>query len=97
MISTRFWSGSETIVIPFSLRILSDFFFVRMWFLCECLRFTFPEAVNRKRFLAPEWDFIFGMAGPELKRGAYVPQGWEDRQEPADRGQGRFGAVAGLG
>jgi hypothetical protein len=45
-----------------------------MWFLCECLRFALPAALKRKRFLAPEWDFIFGMADPELKRGAYVPQ-----------------------
>ena len=39
----------------------SDFFFVRMWFLCECLLFTLPVEVKRKRFFAPEWDFIFGM------------------------------------
>jgi hypothetical protein len=28
------------------------------------MRFTFPEPVILKRFLAPLWDFIFGIAVP---------------------------------
>ena len=68
----RTWSGSETVCIPLSLRMRSDFFFVRMWFLCECLLFTLPVEVKRKLFFAPEWDLIFVMGWSE--GGAYVPQ-----------------------
>jgi hypothetical protein len=43
-----------------------------MWFLCECLLFTLPVEVKRKRFFAPEWDFIFGMGWSE--GGVYLPR-----------------------
>ena len=37
-------------------------FFSRMWLVKECRPRTLPLAVSLKRFLAPEWVFIFGMA-----------------------------------
>ena len=37
-------------------------FFSRMWLVKECRPRTLPVAVSLKRFLAPEWVFIFGMA-----------------------------------
>jgi hypothetical protein len=32
-----------------------------MWLFQALLRFTFPEPVIEKRFLAPRWLFIFGI------------------------------------
>src|SRR5437588_67109 len=37
-------------------------FFSRMWVEKARRPLTFPVAVTRKRFLAPEWVFIFGMS-----------------------------------
>ena len=45
-------------------RFLFDDFLVRMWLLNALMRFTFPEPVILKRFLAPLCDFIFGIAVP---------------------------------
>ena len=42
-------------------RFRLDVFLVRMWLLKARLRFTSPLPVILKRFLAPLWDFIFGM------------------------------------
>jgi hypothetical protein len=36
-------------------------FFVRMWLLKACFRFTLPEPVSVKRFLAPDFVFTFGI------------------------------------
>jgi hypothetical protein len=33
-----------------------------MWLVKECRPRTLPLAVNLKRFFAPEWVFIFGIA-----------------------------------
>ncbi len=41
-------------------------FFSRMWLENECRALTLPFAVSLKRFLAPEWVFIFGI-GAESK------------------------------
>ena len=40
-------------------------FFSRMWLVKACRPRTLPVAVSLKRFLAPEWVFIFGMATRE--------------------------------
>src|SRR4051794_41400775 len=40
---------------------LADFF-SRMWLVKECRPPTFPFAVRLKRFFAPAWGFIFGIA-----------------------------------
>jgi hypothetical protein len=37
-------------------------FFSRMWLELACRPRTLPLAVTLKRFFAPEWVFIFGMA-----------------------------------
>jgi hypothetical protein len=37
-----------------------------MWLLNARIRFTFPDPVILKRFFAPLWVFIFGIAGPFL-------------------------------
>jgi hypothetical protein len=34
----------------------------------ECRALTFPEAVSLKRFLEPEWVFIFGIASRTVKQ-----------------------------
>src|ERR671923_581835 len=38
-------------------------FFSRMWLVKACRPRTLPFAVSLKRFFAPEWVFIFGIAG----------------------------------
>lgn len=43
------------------LRLRLGDFFSRMWLEKARLPRSFPFAVLRKRFLAPEWVFIFGM------------------------------------
>src|SRR5687767_5667694 len=43
-------------------------FFSRMWLEYARRPRSFPLAVLRKRFLAPEWVFIFGMADGLLKQ-----------------------------
>src|ERR1043166_3926840 len=43
-------------------RFRLDDFFVRMWLLYALYRFTFPLPVTLKRFLAPLWVFILGIA-----------------------------------
>ena len=45
-------------------RFLFDVFLVRMWLLNARMRFTFPDPVILKRFLAPLCDFIFGISIP---------------------------------
>src|SRR5687768_3718341 len=45
-------------------RFLLDDFLVRMWLLKARIRFTFPDPVSLKRFFAPLWVFIFGIAVP---------------------------------
>jgi hypothetical protein len=37
-------------------------FFPRLWLVKECRARSLPLAVLWKRFLAPEWVFIFGIA-----------------------------------
>src|SRR6185295_17426405 len=44
-------------------RFRLDVFLVRMWLLNALPRFTSPDPVIEKRFLAPLWDFIFGISG----------------------------------
>ncbi len=45
-------------------RFLFDVFLVRMWLLNAFIRFTLPDPVIEKRFFAPLWVFIFGIAVP---------------------------------
>jgi hypothetical protein len=58
-----FASPRVLIVVPWrSRRFRFEVFFVRMWLLNALNRFTFPVPVIEKRFLAPRWLFIFGIA-----------------------------------
>ena len=45
-------------------RFLFGDFLVRMWLLNALILLSFPDPVILKRFLAPLWDFIFGIAIP---------------------------------
>src|SRR6202035_3195335 len=58
---TRGASWSERIAGRPSARFFFGDFFSRMWLVKGCRARTFPLAVTLKRFLAPEWVFIFGM------------------------------------
>jgi RimJ/RimL family protein N-acetyltransferase len=46
-----------------SRRLRLALFLPRMWLVIACLPRTLPLGVTRKRFLAPEWVFIFGIGG----------------------------------
>lgn len=52
----------STITPPLRWRLAFFVFARRMWRIPARLRLIFPEPVTLKRFLAPEWVFIFGMA-----------------------------------
>src|SRR5258706_14558911 len=72
-----FVSPGVVMIVPWRRRrFLFDDFLVRIWLLNALMRFTFPEPVILKRFLAPLWDFIFGIAvpsylDPDLNRRAH--------------------------
>ena len=58
-------SPGVAMIVPWRRRrFLFDDFLVRIWLLNALMRFTFPEPVILKRFLAPLWDFIFGIEIP---------------------------------
>src|SRR3954447_7139119 len=54
-------SASEITTGFSSRRLRLALFLPRMWLVMACLPRTLPLAVVRKRFLAPEWVFIFGI------------------------------------
>ncbi len=56
--------GVAIVVERRRLRFRFDDFFVRMWLLNAFMRFTLPDPVIEKRFFAPLWVFIFGIAVP---------------------------------
>lgn len=70
-------------------------FFSRMWLENACRALTLPLAVSLKRFLAPEWVFIFGMkaAVKQIVRGvsAATPRAAVNKadalQKPGARGR----------
>src|SRR5258705_12764342 len=60
-----FVSPGVVMIVPWRRRrFLFDVFLVRIWLLNALMRFTFPEPVILKRFLAPLCDFIFGIEIP---------------------------------
>ena len=59
---TRFWSAFAISAGRPSLRLRLGDFFSRMWLAFARRPRSLPVAVVLKRFLAPEWVFIFGMA-----------------------------------
>ncbi len=54
-------SEDEVVAEVESLFFLADFF-SRMWLVLAWRALTLPLAVSSKRFLAPEWVFVLGMA-----------------------------------
>src|SRR5258706_2748760 len=60
-----FVSPGVVMIVPWRRRrfLFADFL-VRIWLLNALMRFTFPEPVILKRFLAPLCDFIFGIEIP---------------------------------
>src|SRR5881227_873645 len=50
-----------------SRRLRLAFFLPRMWLVIARRPRTLPLAVSLKRFLAPEWVFIFGIVGQASK------------------------------
>jgi hypothetical protein len=61
IIATRFVSSGETSVDFRRWRLRFCDFEERIWLRKALCRLIFPVPVFRKRFLAPDVDFIFGM------------------------------------